>query len=237
MATDEAPRRTLAGRSSAKSLSDRVVLNIGGQRFDTYLGTLNAVPHTRLCWIAQRHPYSAEYDPASAEYFFDRHPGVFNAVLNYYRTGKLHCPTHICAAEFVEELTFWGINPQNMEACCWVHYRNHIKNEKSLRTYAKDHKTTSGTRGRSGIAVHVASETRGSESAIKWERYKKVMWTILEKPNSTTASKVSACVCFDVRSMAHALARYDLPICMYVCMYVCTYVCMYSTGQKFEYTR
>ena len=105
-------------------LSQKVVLNIGGQRFHTYFGTLTAIPHTRLCWLVQKHPFSPEYDDTNDEYFFDRNAVIFNEVLNYYRTGQLHCPTHICASQFAEELAFWGINPQNMEPCCWVHYKN-----------------------------------------------------------------------------------------------------------------
>lgn len=44
------------------------------------------------------------------EYFFDRHPGVFGQILNYYRTGKLHYPTDVCGPLFEEELEFWGLD-------------------------------------------------------------------------------------------------------------------------------
>ena len=174
-------------------LSQRVVLNIGGQRFHTYFGTLTAIPHTRLCWLAQKHPFSAEYDHANEEYFFDRNAVIFNEVLNYYRTGQLHCPTHICASQFAEELAFWGINPQNMETCCWVQYKNHIKNEKSSRSCAKEKQEVTASTVidvRHGTDVQASNECFDKVAAL-WKKYKKTAWTILEKPNSTTASKVS----------------------------------------------
>lgn len=52
----------------------------------------------------------ANYDPLIGEYFFDRHPGVFGQILNYYRTGKLHYPTDVCGPLFEEELEFWGLD-------------------------------------------------------------------------------------------------------------------------------
>lgn len=199
MATGQFSRRNRKSLTSNTTfLSQRIVLNVGGQRFDTYLGTLTTVPHTRLCWMADKHPLSPEYDYTTGEYFFDRHPGIFNEVLNYYRTGKLHCPTHICASEFSEELVFWGINPQNMESCCWVHYRNHIKNEKSLQTYGEHHESSTVVDVRSG-SVRVMSNVCTSKSVVTWKKYKNMIWTILEKPNSTALSKVSvvsATCCF-----------------------------------------
>ena len=67
----------------------------------------------------------ANYDPLLNEYFFDRHPGVFSQVLNYYRTGKLHYPTHVCGPLFEEELEFWGLDSNQVEPCCWMTYTIH----------------------------------------------------------------------------------------------------------------
>ena len=50
-------------------------------------------------------------------YFFDRHPGVFAQILNYYRTGKLHYPTDVCGPLFEEELEFWGLDSNQVEVC------------------------------------------------------------------------------------------------------------------------
>lgn len=61
---------------------NRVVLNVGGIRHETYKATLKKIPATRLSKLTEA---LANYDPILNEYFFDRHPGVFAQVLNYYR--------------------------------------------------------------------------------------------------------------------------------------------------------
>ncbi|CAM9234585.1 unnamed protein product, partial [Lampetra fluviatilis] len=89
--------------------SERVVINVGGTRHETYRETLRTVPGTRLSWLsepgARRH---FEFDRRLGEFFFDRHPQVFAHVLNYYRTGKLHCPADVCGPLFEEELAYWA---------------------------------------------------------------------------------------------------------------------------------
>jgi len=86
---------------------NRVVLNVGGIRHETYKATLKKIPATRLSRLTEA---LANYDPILNEYFFDRHPGVFAQILNYYRTGKLHYPTDVCGPLFEEELDFWGLD-------------------------------------------------------------------------------------------------------------------------------
>jgi len=58
----------------------------------------------------------ANYDPILNEYFYDRHPDVFEQVLNYYRTGKLHYPTDVCSPLFEEELEFWGLDSNQVDS-------------------------------------------------------------------------------------------------------------------------
>ncbi|KAL3273790.1 hypothetical protein HHI36_015218 [Cryptolaemus montrouzieri] len=65
---------------------NRVVLNVGGIRHETYKATLKKIPATRLSRLTEA---LANYDPILNEYFFDRHPGVFAQVLNYYRFVSL----------------------------------------------------------------------------------------------------------------------------------------------------
>lgn len=51
-------------------------------RYETYKATLKKIPATRLSRLTEA---LANYDPVLNEYFFDRHPGVFAQILNYYR--------------------------------------------------------------------------------------------------------------------------------------------------------
>ena len=87
----------------------RVILNVGGQRHETFLTTLENFPDTRLAWISE---YLRKNPSRDREFFFDRHPGLFAHVLNYFRTGKLHVPRDICGPMFEQELAFWGIDPK-----------------------------------------------------------------------------------------------------------------------------
>ncbi|GBP30412.1 Potassium voltage-gated channel protein Shaw [Eumeta japonica] len=52
------------------------------KRYETYKATLKKIPATRLSRLTEA---LANYDPVLNEYFFDRHPGVFAQILNYYR--------------------------------------------------------------------------------------------------------------------------------------------------------
>lgn len=74
--------QTIMNASSNVDCENRVVLNIGGIRHETYKATLKKIPATRLSRLTEQ---LANYDPVLNEYFFDRHPGVFAQVLNYYR--------------------------------------------------------------------------------------------------------------------------------------------------------
>ena len=82
-----------------RSLSNRIIINVGGVKYETFKSTLRSIPDTRLSWITEAQGHNPDYDPSSGEFFFDRHPGIFNMILNYYRTGRsvtaarsLYCP-------------------------------------------------------------------------------------------------------------------------------------------------
>lgn len=115
--------------------SDKIIINVGGTRHETYKSTLRTLPGTRLAWLADPDPVSTGTDnvaPTNPEFFFDRHPGIFAYILNYYRTGKLHCPADVCGPLFEEELAFWGIDETDVEPCCWMTYRQHRDAEEAL---------------------------------------------------------------------------------------------------------
>uniref|UniRef100_A0A1I8JJZ2 BTB domain-containing protein n=1 Tax=Macrostomum lignano TaxID=282301 RepID=A0A1I8JJZ2_9PLAT len=122
-----------SGCGQSRPPENRIIINVGGVRFETYKSTLQNIPDTRLAWLAEATSVnSADFDPDTGEYFFDRHSGVFAMILNYYRTGRLHTPMDICGPMFEEELAYWGIDEKQMESCCWTTYRTHRDAQETL---------------------------------------------------------------------------------------------------------
>ena len=141
-------KSNLAGkkRFDQKSENRRVTLNIGGQIFQTYINTLLLFGDSRLSNLSKT---NSNYDSLKKvthkmfwlmnynfnnylftnfeEFFFDRDPNSFQAILNYYRSGHLHTPQHTCANLFHEELEYWGIAEQEIQPCCWTGY--HIRRD------------------------------------------------------------------------------------------------------------
>lgn len=99
------------------------MLNVSGRRFETWRATLERYPDT-LLGGAERDFF---YDEEAGEIFLDRDPEVFRYVLNFYRTGHLHCPRHECIQAYDEELSFYGLAPELVGDCCLEDYRDRKK--------------------------------------------------------------------------------------------------------------
>ncbi|CAF1322690.1 unnamed protein product [Rotaria sordida] len=167
----------------------RIILNVGGTRFETTKSTLKKLPATRLSKLTEQLSY---YDPILNEYFFDRHPGVFSQVLNYYRTGKLHYPLNVCGPLFEDELSYWGLQREEVEPCCWMTYTKHRSTAETLSILD---------------SLELDTVRSSQQEVIKkfgWDddfdyiqgrlpKYKKMMmiiWQIFEEPRSSTIAKV-----------------------------------------------
>ncbi|XP_068095701.1 voltage-gated potassium channel KCNC1-like [Hyperolius riggenbachi] len=107
------------------SSSRRLVINVGGIRFETYASTLLSFPGTKLSALAELPPNEVgNFDHQRNEFFFDRNPKVFGYILDYYRTKHLHCSDNMCKALIVEELNFWELNTSHLSHCCWLKINN-----------------------------------------------------------------------------------------------------------------
>ena len=161
--------------------ADRIVINVGGVAYETYISTLQNIPDTRLAWLTE----GLDADPNNRkEIFFDRHSGVFVHILNYYRTGKLHTPTDICGPLFEEELNFWGIDEKQMEPCCWESFTKHREAEVNLKSFEgpgfEDLKTFK-SRKFSSFSTQDGMTCR--------ERMDQI-WYIMDRPHSSKIAKV-----------------------------------------------
>ena len=170
---------------------DRIIINVGGHRHETHLRTLRNFPDTRLSWMVESpltKACNSSDDGRPVEYFFDRHPSVFVHILNYYRTGKLHCPSDVCGPLFEEELNFWGIDELQMEPCCWSTYTRHRDAQAFEKVF------TNTTHQEDDVSE---GETSGckQQRPLWYGTYKEKLWGMLEKPYSSKSAQVSnACI-------------------------------------------
>ncbi|XP_048586247.1 potassium voltage-gated channel subfamily C member 1 isoform X2 [Nematostella vectensis] len=177
----------------------RLVINVGGRRYETFQSTLASIPDTRLAWIAGRPHETPEYDTSHNEYFFDRHSAIFEDILNYYRTGKLHCPRGVCSAVFEEELSFWGIDEEQMEPCCWPEYTRQRTAIEDLRIFngnASDASLNSENTLNNADCVlpgRKASEDRKGLRGF-YRLVQPIIWRTLEEPFSSCTAKITAII-------------------------------------------
>lgn len=166
----------------------RIIINVGGFRHETNISTLQNIPDTRLAWIAEN--YASSDEDGAKEYFFDRHPTAFAQVLNFYRTGKLHCPTEMCGPMYEEELSFWGIDEKQMEPCCWGKYTQHREAEENLKAFVgpgfEDLRSPDSFSGQ-----HLGSHGSLDEGLSRWKKWQPKIWEILEEPHSSKLAKVN----------------------------------------------
>lgn len=174
-------------------IENRIILNVGGTRFETYKTILKKIPATRLSRLTEA---LVNYDPATNEYFFDRHPGVFSQILNYYRTGKLHYPINVCGPLFEEELEFWGLDSNQVEPCCWKTYTKHRQTEETLSMLDRlniDVEKTSkhDLMIKFGLDDHLTLRNSKLEYL---NRIKPIIWQLFEEPKSSIPATIIASI-------------------------------------------
>ncbi|KAL8621299.1 hypothetical protein ACOMHN_008124 [Nucella lapillus] len=159
-------------------VNEIVKFNIGGTIFETYWSTLHKLPGSPLADEAflQKH-----FQKDRKQYFFDRDPDVFGAILNYLRTGELHLPTKYCGPAVKTEMEFWGIEEDEIEECCWTSYSSWTTMLQALRKLERDRK------------VHLAGcseEAEMTSPGSKLYQLRVKGWALLNNPRSSIAAQI-----------------------------------------------
>jgi hypothetical protein len=85
----------------------KIVINVSGLRFQTYLDTLEKFPDTLLGSPTKRQQF---YDPELDELFFDRNRSAFEAILSYYQNdGSIFRPENVPMKIIAGEIIFFEL--------------------------------------------------------------------------------------------------------------------------------
>uniref|UniRef100_A0A3Q2ZY57 Potassium voltage-gated channel subfamily A member 5 n=1 Tax=Kryptolebias marmoratus TaxID=37003 RepID=A0A3Q2ZY57_KRYMA len=113
LASGENAMDALLRADHSPHLTERVLINIAGLRYETQLGTLNQFPDTLLGDPAKRIKY---FDPLRNEYFFDRNRPSFDGILYFYQSGgKIRRPVNVSIDVFADEIRFYQLGEEAME--------------------------------------------------------------------------------------------------------------------------
>ena len=166
--------------------NDRILINCGGVRHETFRSTLRQFPDSRLAWCTENTANNPDFDEEKREFFFDRHPGVFAQIINYYRTGKLHTPHDVCGPLFQEELGFWGIDEKQMESCCWSYYTQHREAQENLKFFDNPNLRADNDENEDDLNSQADIE----ENVSCWQRYQPRIWSVFENHRTSKVGKV-----------------------------------------------
>ena len=64
---------------------DKILLNIGGSRFETRMSQFANIPGSRLHGLSVLKKADVSYDKCKDEYYFDRNSGLFPYILHLHR--------------------------------------------------------------------------------------------------------------------------------------------------------
>ena len=170
--------------AESRSPDRRVVLNVGGVRHECLWQTLERLPRTRLGRLRRAHTHAEivalcdDYVLANNEYFFDRQPVAFAAVLDLYRTGRLHLSEELCVLSFADELRYWQVDELCLEPCCMHRF----------------------TQKKEGVLEEIRKETELMRTKPQADHFgrgrvaglRRQLWRLFEDPSSSLLARVSS---------------------------------------------
>jgi len=122
-----------------REIGERVRINVSGRIFESYKSTLVSKQGS----IFRYKTVQKYYDEENEEYFFDRDPKIFEAILVYLQCGLLAQPEKVAFKLFIEDLQFFGFGRRAEK----LYKDESIRAPSAVQTY--------GTRGELGTRLYV----------------------------------------------------------------------------------
>lgn len=165
-----------------------VIINVGGCRVRLAWAALARCPLARLERLRACRGHDEllrvcdDYDVSRDEFFFDRSPCAFRAIVALLRAGKLRLLRGPCALAFRDELAYWGIDEARLERCCLRRLRR---------------REEEAAEARAGPAERAGPGSPGCALATphgRLARGRRRLRDVVDNPHSGLAGKLFACV-------------------------------------------
>ncbi|KAL6742612.1 hypothetical protein Aduo_015744 [Ancylostoma duodenale] len=123
--------------------SPTVVINVGGRRARLSVDMVSRrLENCRLSVFCRKSHIEKltdcdAYFENSGEYYFERSPIIFEYIVDFFVTGKLHRPMDICPIRLRYELDYWRIPVHFLSPCCMLEENNNL-NKKRIETAAQE---------------------------------------------------------------------------------------------------
>ena len=170
--------------------SEKIILNVGGSKFEILRKTLLTVKCGRIWRLINTFKQQEltelcdDFNTELNEFFFDRDPTLFNYILNYYRTGKLHISESLCPVDLNNELIYWDLDQPLMDVCC----------EEKLYNKEKDVDQTLANYVRIMKEVKIQKNQEKKDRINKFKRLKSKIWNSVDNSfdnNATSLARVN----------------------------------------------
>ncbi|KAM9859257.1 delayed-rectifier potassium channel regulatory subunit KCNS2 [Aulostomus maculatus] len=171
-----------------------VHVNVGGLKRSLCSSTLKKFPDTRLGKLLTCDTEEDilqvcdDYDVQQKEFYFDRNPGLFPYVLQFYQTGKLHIMEELCVFSFSQEIEYWGINEFFLDSCC--SYRYHDRKLESSRRRCWDDESEVSSIDTSVDEISDLNRDMQHFQRVRFGSIRKCLWLTLENPGYSIPSKL-----------------------------------------------
>ncbi|KAH7722441.1 Protein KVS-3 [Aphelenchoides avenae] len=111
-------------QKSGVQVSEMLYVNVGGRSAQLAMETIRLrLDESRLAIFCdkthiERLTECDGFFEQTGEYYFEKSPAIFEYVIDYYVTGKLHRPMDVCPIRLRDELDFWRIPISLIAPCC-----------------------------------------------------------------------------------------------------------------------
>ncbi|KAK1803542.1 hypothetical protein P4O66_020959 [Electrophorus voltai] len=191
--TGDGSRANAPGGAPASAQRPHAIINVGGLRYRLPWSTLEEFPLSRLGRLRLCSSFDEimrvcdDYDVAHNEFFFDRSPCAFRAILTFLRAGRLRALRNTCALSFRDELLYWGVPEESLEWCCRRRLLQRAEECDELERAAAEEEEDEEEE-------EADEQSEGGRGGSRLARCMAKLRDMVERPHSGLPGKIFACL-------------------------------------------